>query len=284
MTNKIIYKIFKRGSRTYFYNSIFFPKKTREDVFVLYSFVRKADNMVDSNPQRANDFYTFRKNYSRARNGEKTGDLVVDSFSDLTDRKQFEEKWVTSFLDSMEMDLTKNRYDTFEELDSYVYGSAEVIGLFMAKTLGLDEASYPHARYLGKAMQYINFVRDIAEDVSLNRQYIPSAELENYGLKSLSFDEVNTNLSGFKDLVRRQIDIYNEWQSYAEEGFRYIPRRLLIPIRNASEMYKWTGKMIRKNPLMIFQKKIKPSIPRIVLNIGYNTLTIRQFSSKQART
>jgi phytoene synthase len=284
MANKIIYKIFKRGSRTYFYNSIFFPKEIREDVFILYSFVREADNMVDSFPQRASDFYTLRKNYTRARKGERTGDLVVDSFSDLLDRKQLEEKWVTSFLNSMEMDLTRKRYNTFEELDKYIYGSAEVIGLFMAKTLGLNEASYTHARHLGKAMQYINFIRDIAEDESLNRQYVPTDELEKYGLKSLSFDEVITNISGFKDLIRGQIDIYNEWQSYAEEGFHYIPRRLLIPIRNASEMYKWTGKMIRKKPLMIFRKKIKPSIPRIVLNIGYNTLTIRQFSPEQART
>lgn len=270
--HKTVYKIFKRGSRTYFYNSIFFPKKTREDVFILYSFVRKADNLVDSIPQRPIEFYEFRDKYKRARNGEKTKDVVIDSFSDLVDRKEFDEKWVCSFLDSMEMDLTKNKYKTFQELDTYVYGSAEVIGLFMASVLDLDEACYPHARYLGKAMQYVNFIRDIAEDVKMNRQYVPASELECYGLKSLDYNQAIANPSGFEDLIKRQIDVYYEWQSYAEKGFKYIPKRLLVPIKNASDMYKWTGQRIKRNPFVVYKKKIKPSIPRIVLNIGYRSI------------
>lgn len=273
MPNRTIYRIFKRGSRTYFYNSVFFPKKIREDVFILYSFVRKADNMVDSMPQKVDEFKTFRDNYQRARTGETTGDIVVDSFSDLVERKNFNEKWVDSFLASMEMDLTRKNYRDFKELDEYIYGSAEVIGLFMARTLGLRDEALPHARYLGKAMQYINFIRDIPEDRSFGRQYIPMDQLRESGLVSLSYDEVVMNKKGFVDMIRNQIDIYNGWQSYAEEGYKYVPRRLLIPIKNASEMYKWTGKVIGKNPMVVFKKKVKPSVPRIVLNISYNTLT-----------
>ncbi|UCF08762.1 MAG: phytoene/squalene synthase family protein [Thermoplasmata archaeon] len=273
MPNRTIYRIFKRGSRTYFYNSIFFPKKTREDVFKLYSFVRKADNYVDTIPQQVDEFYAFRDRYYRARAGEITGDFVVDSFSDLVDRKDFEEQWVSSFLASMEMDITRKSYRDFEDLDTYIFGSAEVIGLFMAKVLDLNGESLPHARFLGKAMQYINFIRDIPEDTLLDRLYIPMTELEKHGLSSLQYDEVKDNISGFRELVRSQIDIYNGWQDYAEKGFKYVPRRLLIPIKNASEMYKWTGKIIRKDPLVVFKKKVKPSVPRIVLNIGYNTMT-----------
>lgn len=272
MPNKIIYKIFKRGSRTYFYNSIFFPKKIREDVFGLYSFVRKADNMVDSQPQKAQEFYRMRENYKRARAGERTGDIVVDYFSDLIDKKGFEEEWVDSFLRSMEMDLTKKNYRDFDELDEYIYGSAEVIGLFMARTLGLRDEAFPHARFLGKAMQYVNFIRDIPEDLNFGRQYIPMDQLSENGLVSLDFDEVSMNRKGFIDLIRSQIDIYNDWQNYAEKGFRYIPRRLLIPIKNASEMYKWTGKVIYRDPMIVFKKKVKPSIPRIILNMSYNTM------------
>jgi phytoene synthase len=98
-------------------------------------------------------------------------------------------------------------------------------------------------------------------------------QLEQWGLQSLDYDEVMMNKSGFIDLIRSQVDVYNEWQSYAEEGYKYVPRRLLIPIKNASEMYKWTGKVIRKNPMVVFKKKVKPSVPRIVMKISYNTLT-----------
>ena len=36
--------IFKKGSKTYFNSSLFFPRDVREDVFKLYSFVRTADD------------------------------------------------------------------------------------------------------------------------------------------------------------------------------------------------------------------------------------------------
>jgi phytoene synthase len=97
-------------------------------------------------------------------------------------------------------------------------------------------------------------------------------QLENNSLVSLDYEEVKMNKQGFFDLVQSQIDVYNEWQSYAEEGYKYVPKRLLIPILNASEMYKWTGKVIYKNPMVVYTKKVKPSIPRIVINIGYNTM------------
>jgi len=46
-----IYSIFKRGSKTYFYSTLFFPGDVRRDVFILYSFLRKADDYVDAIPQ-----------------------------------------------------------------------------------------------------------------------------------------------------------------------------------------------------------------------------------------
>ena len=61
MTNSTIYSLFKKGSKTYFYSTIFFPKKVKEEVFILYSFLRKADDYVDAIPQDAEGFYDFRE-------------------------------------------------------------------------------------------------------------------------------------------------------------------------------------------------------------------------------
>lgn len=54
--DKTIYTIFKKGSKTYFYSTIFFPKAVKKDVFTLYSFLRKADDYVDSIPRIQKDF------------------------------------------------------------------------------------------------------------------------------------------------------------------------------------------------------------------------------------
>jgi phytoene synthase len=265
-------RIFKKGSRTYFYSSVFFPPEVREDVFKLYSFVRIADDFVDTVPQRADEFHAFKDRYQRALEGETTEDVVIDSFVELAERRDFEPDWVDSFLASMEADLHTRIYPTIERLRTYLYGSAEVIGLMMAKILELPARSYESAMHLGRAMQYVNFIRDIAEDLHLGRTYFPLKELRENDLESLEYSHVSANPSGFRDFLHTQLRRYMGWQTESEEGFGYIPKRYLIPIRTASEMYKWTARVIWGNPFIVYAIKVKPSISRIVSQIGYNAL------------
>jgi phytoene synthase len=267
--NRIIFNTFKRGSRTYFYSSIFFSKEARDSVFVLYSFVRKADNFVDVVPQLKDEFYRFKDAYYNALEGKANSDIIIDSFVELMHHKSFQRAWIDAFFESMEMDLTKGRYETIEETLHYVYGSAEVIGLMMAKIMDLDPQSYPFAQYLGRAMQYINFIRDIEEDLTLGRTYLP---LGDSGLERLDRDYIMGRQDVFCEFIRTHIGLYRQWQQEAERGFAYIPRRCLIPIKTASDMYQWTAQRIYRDPLIVFQKKIKPSIPRIVFQIATNSL------------
>lgn len=271
MNNKIK-QIFKNGSTTYFYSSIFFPPEVKEDVFTLYSFVRKADDFVDTIPQRTDDFYNFREMYNRATKGEVTNNIVIDSFAELTERKGFQEGWVRSFFDSMEADLSINNYYNIEDLKKYLFGSAEVVGLMMAKILELPEESYKYAMLLGRAMQYVNFIRDISEDIKLGRNYFPYEEMEHYNLENLRYKHISKRRDNFKRFINKQISRYLEWQNIGEKGYSYIPRRYLIPIKTASEMYKWTANVIRTDPLIVYKNKVKPSILRIIYSIGHNSL------------
>jgi phytoene synthase len=268
---RIIFNTFKRGSKTYFYSSIFFSKEARDDVFPLYSFVRKADDFVDVMPQQKEAFYRFKDAYYNALNGKNPSDIIISSFIELMHRKFFRREWIDAFFESMEMDLTKQRYETIEETLHYIYGSAEVVGLMMAKILNLDPQSYPCAQLLGRAMQYINFIRDIEEDLALGRTYLP---LGGSPLERLDFDYVIERQDAFCEFIQTNIGLYRQWQQEAEKGFSYIPKRCLIPIKTASDMYQWTAERIYRNPLVVFQKKIKPTIRRIVLQIAMNSLKV----------
>ncbi|MGE4453849.1 MAG: phytoene/squalene synthase family protein [Sphaerochaeta sp.] len=166
--------IFRNGSKTYYFSSRFFPPQVRRDVYALYGFVRVADNLVDDQPVDPDRFHTFRKTYIQAyHSGTSSGDEVIDAFIELQRRKHFDPAWTEAFLDSMEHDLSESTCETLEDVLTYIYGSAEVIGLFMARIMDLEEASFPYAAMLGRAMQYINFIRDIAEDNGLGRRYLP---------------------------------------------------------------------------------------------------------------
>lgn len=274
MTDQTIYSLFKQGSKTYFYSSFFFPKKVKEEVFILYSFLRKADDYVDAIPQDADGFYSFKDRYEAASKGEITGDVVADSFAELSNKRNFEKNWIKSFLNSMEMDITISSYETMDDLKKYLFGSAEVVGLFMASIMGLSKDSYESARYLGRAMQYMNFIRDIEEDVQLGRSYFPQEDLRKHGLESLDYDVVKKSPENFKLFVKDQISTYDKWQHLGEKGYHYIPYRYLIPIKTAADMYSWTGNQIKKDPLAVYEKKIKPSIPRIVTKIAYNSIKL----------
>ena len=205
---KIHYATFRQGSRTYFNSSLFFPKEVRRDVFVLYGFVRVADNFVDSVPQDPDGFHRFKDAYLNARNAGPMGDPIIDAFVELDRRKDFDPAWTEAFLHSMELDLGKKEYDSLEETLEYIYGSAEVIGLYMAKLLDLAPASYPHAQMLGRSMQYINFIRDIAEDRTLGRRYLP---LEGTSLESLEGGYVRSHPDRFQEFLRRHLDRYRTW-------------------------------------------------------------------------
>ncbi len=271
--------IFYGGSRTYFYSTLFFPRDIRRDVFILYSFVRVADDYVDAIPQETEAFYSFVDTYQRAASGEITGDVVIDGFADLALRLSFEPKWVDAFLGSMEMDITVSQYETEKDLLGYLYGSSEVVGLMMARILRLPERADHAARLLGRAMQYINFIRDIPEDLTLGRLYFPVQELNQFGLASLDETHIRRNPEAFDAFLQRQIGRYEVWQEEAERGFSSIPARSLIPVKTASDMYTWTAQVIQKCPSIVYERKVKPSIPRIVATALGNTVAI---SSRRA--
>ncbi len=269
--NTAAFTTFLKGSKTYFYSSIFFPEPLRSNVFSLYGFVRKADDFVDEVPQQKDEFYAFVSGYREALAGRPCGDVIIDSFVDLVNREHFDTAWIDAFLRSMELDLTKSTYATIDETLEYIYGSAEVIGLMMARIMGLDPASYEYARMQGRSMQYINFIRDIDEDNGLGRRYLP---LEGTGLPDLREETAMAHREAFESLIRREIDRYRGWQSEAEKGYPFIPKRYLIPIKTASDMYRWTAEQVYRDPLIVYKRKMKPGVPRIVGTIARNTVSI----------
>jgi phytoene synthase len=259
------YDVFRAGSKTYFYSSIFFPRHIRDLVAILYRFVRVADNFVDSSPQDAEGFHLFRGNFTSAWNGILTGNPTIDDFVLLAKNKGFELAWIESFLDAMEQDLTVTRYHSLSDTIKYMYGSAEVIGLMMSRLFQVPDIALPYAQLLGRSMQYINFIRDIDEDLQLGRIYLPQEEITECGLTTLSKTSANKHPEEFGIFIRRQISQYLAWHEESIEGFFYLPTSSIRAVATATAMYKWTANQIAKNPLIVFSKKVKPSKSHIIM-------------------
>lgn len=274
-------EIFKNGSTTYYWSSKFFPKKSRADVYKLYSFVRVVDDYVDAPKPNVGRFDYICKEWKKAKKtlpaqihkkSSSIDDRVLNNILYVVHHYDCDPAWIDAFLASMKMDLDKKVYRSIDDTLEYIYGSAEVIGLLMAKVLGLPKESYESARMQGRAMQYINFIRDIAEDNLLGRQYFPDEELVKHGLKDLSEKELFRKPAEFREFISAQVGLYNEWQCIANKGFRFIPKRPRVAVRTAVDMYNWTAKKISQEPALIFESKVKPSKGRVIKNGLYRTI------------
>jgi phytoene synthase len=275
--------IFKKGSTTYYWSSKFFPKGVRDDVFKLYSFVRIVDDMVDSIPSDVKRFNKMRKRWNTVKAELKKGivpkalddsidETVLANIAFVVHRFECETDWVDAFLDSMQMDVDKKKYSTLEDTLDYIYGSAEVIGLFMARIMQLPIKPYEYAKMQGRAMQYINFLRDIEEDNQLGRCYFPETSLKKYNLKDLSKKTALSNQQNYKKFMLEQLSLYEQWQTEANKGFSYIPKRLRVPLQTATDMYNWTAKEIKKDPFIVYEKKIKPRKTKVIKTAAKNTI------------
>lgn len=262
-------EIFKKGSTTFFVSSLFFPREVKKDVFDLYSFVRVADDYVDQVPANAEAFYNLRSLWTKAvtssnfntnwKASDSIYEMVVKNMLRVAQRRNFDLAWVDSFLDAMQSDLTHKPYQTLDETLRYIYGSGEVIGLMMAKIMGLTNEAAEAAKLQGRALQFINFIRDIQEDNDLGRSYFPAADLKQFSLSDLTRKTALRQTDDFTKFIHFQLDRYEKWQGQARLGYKYIPRRLRVPLETASDSYKWTAQEIRKNPLIVYDKKVKPT-------------------------
>ena len=160
-----------------------------------------------------------------------------------------------------------------DELIAYMNGSAEVIGLFMTRILGLPASAEAYARMQGRAMQLINFIRDIQEDQLLGREYLPE---ENRRPGLLCEKTAKMYPGEFKKYVRALLQTYHVWQKEAEQGYKFIPRRYLIPIKTAADMYLWTANTIEKDPFVVYRRKVKPAKPAIFWQALRNVIVTRR--------
>ncbi len=269
--NKADDKIFKNGSTTYYFSSIFFPPKIRREVTKFYSFVRVVDDYVDQVPSDRKGFMDFRELWERGRTvdykklkGNPQSIRVIKNMRELELRYDLDKSLMDDFMSAMESDLDHKPMKSLKETEAYMHGSAEVIGLVMAKILGLPKEANLAAGKQGLAFQMINFVRDVAEDISLGRQYIPSDLLAQFGFKQLSQKTAEENPEQFAALIRSLIDTCKDYQKAANPGLAKLPYRYKVAIVTARDLYFWALAKIAANPQIVFSKKVKPSRFRAV--------------------
>ncbi|KFF03158.1 phytoene/squalene synthase family protein [Flavobacterium hydatis] len=160
----------------------------RDAIYSIYGFVRFADEIVDSFHGFDKKYLIddFEKEYYKAKEAGISLNPILNSFQQTVKQYNITDDLIQSFLKSMKSDLVKFDYHNKEEIEDYIYGSADVVGLMCLKVfVDGNESRYKklkmEAMRLGSAFQKVNFLRDLKDDnLILNRNYFPGIDLNSF--------------------------------------------------------------------------------------------------------
>ena len=207
----------------------------RQDIYNIYGFVRFADEIVDTfhSYNKKELFKRFVNDLNHSLKHKISLNPILNSFQKTVHKYNIDRDLINSFLKSMEQDLKKKKYESLQEYNEYIYGSADVVGLMCLKVFvsGRNDdykKLKPYAMSLGSAFQKVNFLRDINDDYKkLNRIYFPGVD---YGTFN---DDVKNNI---------MIDIEKDFAK-ALKGIYMLPNNSKFGVYAA---YKYYKRLLRK--------------------------------------
>ncbi|MDA8197219.1 MAG: phytoene/squalene synthase family protein [Actinomycetota bacterium] len=254
----------KRFGKSYYYSTYLLPKASRKYIHSLYAFCRYADDIVDDfDPSdlasRRERLKKFGDDFYRDLQVGRSSDVILKAVVNTVKEFDIDKVLFDKFLFSMEMDFTKTRYETYDDLLVYMEGSAAVIG---EMTLPVLEPSSKYAReparQLGFAFQLTNFIRDVEEDLKRGRIYLPLEDIEKFG----AIDDIirNNNSDKVKELVAFEITRAQEHYSESLLGDVYLPPRSAACVQAARQLYSGILEEVEKADYKIFGKRATVSM------------------------
>ena len=234
-------ELHKRHGRTYYLATRLLPAWKRRHVHALYGFTRYADEIVDQTAvltpeERAARLTEWSDRFVAGLRGEPIDDPLLPAVLHTIAVFDLDVTDFSTFLRSMAMDLTIGSYETYDDLLDYMEGSAAVIGTMMLPILGsaTPAAAREPARQLGFAFQLTNFIRDVAEDLTRDRVYLPLADLSRFGLTPADLRPGNPEV---KPLIAYEVGRAREHYAQAAPGIPMLDPASQACMRTAFALY-----------------------------------------------
>jgi 15-cis-phytoene synthase len=239
----------------------FLDKEVQMAIHSIYGFVRLADEIVDTFLLHDKETLLdkFEADYYEAFKNGVSLNLVLHSFQLTVKKYSISDDLIQAFLFSMRSDLHKTKYTTKSEIDLYIYGSADVVGLMCLSVFTngdrqMFESLKEPAMRLGSAFQKVNFLRDLRSDTEfLERQYFPEMgqgtfddEMKLTIIKDIEQDFKSARLGILKLPFNSQLAVLIAYYYY---------QRLVVLLKNTSASQVLAGRVsvsgFRKTILLI---------------------------------
>jgi len=243
----------KREAGNFYWGFISLGYHERMAIYALYNFARQVDDEADTVglenlPAR---LAVHRDRISRCVRGEYGDDPILRVLCEAVARYSIPEHELQMLVDGVEMDFTRSRYATFEDLRAYCTLVASVVGRMCVRIFGFsDPIALSRADDLGLALQLTNILRDVREDaVDMKRIYLPQDELAHFGIPERAL--FNGQIyPGWRDLIAESVARARTYFATGYEVLRYIPRRPAACVQTMAGIYEELLKKIERDPAL----------------------------------
>ncbi|MCX6019533.1 MAG: phytoene/squalene synthase family protein [Chloroflexi bacterium] len=270
-------RITREHSKSFFFSTAFLPSAKRRAIRAFYAFCRRTDDIVDVMPLRSAETLAQWRAAAQRPANEQTDPVLL---AWATVRQQFDvpQRYIEELVDGCEMDLTINRYATWEQLRRYCYCVASTVGLISMHIIGLRpdasrERAMALAEDLGVALQLTNILRDVGEDIGRGRIYLPQEDLARF---HYSDDDVRHGVidGRFRALLRFEMDRADALYDRSCSGIPLLSSDGRLAVSAAATLYRGILGKIHLNDYDVYNRRAYLSqtekmqrLPGIYLNV-----------------
>ncbi len=260
-----------KWAKTFYLGTLLLPPIKRKAIWAIYVWCRRTDELMDSTEAQRlsqNELADRLDQWEVRTKDIFKGEIKDDLDNVMADTIKNFPQSIQPYLDMIEgqrMDLEKTRYSTFKELELYCYRVAGTVGLMTQNVMGIDPA-YTNAPWsnspdpseaavaLGIANQLTNILRDVGEDRSRGRIYLPQEDLKKFGYSEGDLLEGKIN-DQWKRLMAFQLKRAREWFEISESGVRWLSADARWPVWTSLRLYRGILNSIERLDYDVFNNR-----------------------------
>ncbi len=257
----------RRAARNFHYAFLSLPRPKYEAMCALYCFMRFTDDLAD---EQSVDIDTRRirlQNWSHEIHRLADGKLtqansthpMFPALKHTLDAYSIPVVYLQDVITGVSMDLNPQPFPDFPSLESYCYHVAGAVGLCCISIWGHDGSEEAHRSAIdcGTAFQLTNILRDIREDATLGRCYLPCDRLNAHHLNPESFVPINAKL--VRPFLNELIDLAKSHYQKASHLANHLSDDGQGIFRGMMRIYGGLLERIEQNPTSILNGRVKLS-------------------------
>ena len=253
----------------------FLPAVKRRAVYAAYAFCRVADDIADEGSddidRRLASLDEWQRELDAAYEQRPTQPITI-ALADALQHFAIPKSAFIALIDGCRQDMVKTRYETFAELLHYCELVATSISDISLAIFGYrSERALEYGRSLSTALQLTNVTRDIGDDVTRDRIYIPAEDLRQFGVTEREIRERAEN-DRVRKLIEFQIARAERYFHDAEPLLRELDFDARFPTLLMGGVYATVLARLRQDPLLAIRTRLSLSRFQKLLVIGSRVL------------